>query len=169
MHAVVADGDALSRGTPCCTTALRHKDKATSSELLYVHVYACGHLHRAAAGVRHAGVASAASDWTPVCPLFNTYYVEHVALSARSTTMRRACYKAWRVRSPSFCSSTTSLSRGAPLALSAKRRSHRRFAPSVIMHSTSTPTTSTPLKADEARRRGGHGRSKGHATDGACT
>jgi hypothetical protein len=41
--------------------------------------------------------------------------------------------------------------------------------PSAIMHSTSTPTTSMPLKADKARRRGGHGRSKGHAIDGACT
>ena len=27
----------------------------------------------------------------------------------------------------------------------------------------------TPFKTDEARRRGGHGRSKGHVIHGACT
>jgi hypothetical protein len=44
------------------------------------------------------------------------------------------------------------LLQGAPLALSAKPSMIR---PQVIMHSTLTPTTSTPLKDDKARRRAG--------------
>jgi hypothetical protein len=57
---------------------------------------------------------------------------------------------------------------GVPLTLLAKRRSHRQSASSVIMlHRHSNHFNN--VKTDEARRRGRHGRSKGHATDSACT
>jgi hypothetical protein len=119
------------------------------------------------------------------------YYVSWLPLEARSlsallparcrhmsstpsggtlVTIGRMPDKAWRVRLlPLLLYRLPLFLRGASLALSTKRRSYRCFAPSTIMHSTSTPITSTPVKADNARRCGGHGRSKGHATDGACT
>src|SRR4051812_4074673 len=60
------------------------------------------------------------------------------------------------------------LLRGIPLA-HPDEAAGRREVPAERTHATPTPTTSTPSRPTRHDGEGGRGRSKGHATRGACT